>query len=291
MSNCVVVRGKVCYGKQMKSRGIAMTSWQIDGETVETVTGYFFGLQNHCRWWLQPWNEKTLAPWKKSYDQRRELMKKQRHSFANKGPSSQSYGFSSSHVRMWELDYKESWVPKNWCFWTVVLEKTQKSVLNIHWKDWCRSWSSNTLATWCEELTHLKRPWCWKRLKMGGEGGQQRRRCLNGITSAKDMNLSRLQELVMDREAWRPAVHGVAKSRTWLSDWTELNLGELGKGVWILDWGGRWKLWTVSVIRKSLIEKGAVKQNLKKVEDLAMWIPRIISWDQWLIYKTHSARW
>ena len=197
----------------------------------------------------------------------------------------------SVHIWMWELDYKESWVPKNWCFWTVVLEKTQKSVLNIHWKDWCRSWSSNTLATWCEELTHLKRPWCWKRLKMGGEGGQQRRRCLNGITSAKDMNLSRLQELVMDREAWRPAVHGVAKSRTWLSDWTELNLGELGKGVWILDWGGRWKLWTVSVIRKSLIEKGAVKQNLKKVEDLAMWIPRIISWDQWLIYKTHSARW
>ena len=100
-------------------------SWQIDGETVETVTDFIFlRLQNHCRWWLQPWNEKMLALWKKSYDQPRQLIKKQRHYFANKGPSSQSYGFSNSHIWMWELDYKESWVLKNWCFWTVVLEKT-----------------------------------------------------------------------------------------------------------------------------------------------------------------------
>ena len=92
--------------------------------------------------------------------------------------------FSSSHVWMWELDYKESWVPNNWCFWTVVLEKTleslglqedstsqskKKSVLNIHWKDWCWSWNSNTLATWCKELTPWKRPWCWARLMVGGE--------------------------------------------------------------------------------------------------------------------------
>ena len=101
---------------------------------------------------------------------------------ANKVLSSQSYGFSSSHVWMWELDYKESWVPKNWCFWAVVLENSwvspglqgyqtshslRKSVLNIHWKDWCWSWNSNTLATWCEELTQWKRPWCWERLKTG----------------------------------------------------------------------------------------------------------------------------
>ena len=86
---------------------------------------------------------------------------------------------------MWELDHKESWVPKNWCFWTVVLEKTleslfdgkaikpvnpRKSVLNTQWKDWCWGWSSNTLATWCKKLTHWKRPWCWERLKVGGEG-------------------------------------------------------------------------------------------------------------------------
>ena len=90
----------------------------------------YFGLQHHCRWWLQPWNWKTLAPWKKSYDQPRWHIKKQRHYFANKGPSSQSYCFSSSHVWMWELDYKESWVPKNWCSWTVVLEKTLENPLD-----------------------------------------------------------------------------------------------------------------------------------------------------------------
>ena len=72
----------------------------------------------------------TLAPWKKSYDQPRQHIKKQRHYFANKGPSSQNYGFSSSHVWMWELDYKESWALKNWCFWTVVLEKTLQSPLD-----------------------------------------------------------------------------------------------------------------------------------------------------------------
>ena len=72
----------------------------------------------------------TLAPWKKSCDQPRQYIKKQRHYFANKGPSSQSYDFSSSHVWMWELDYKESWAPKNWCFWTVVLEKTLESPLD-----------------------------------------------------------------------------------------------------------------------------------------------------------------
>ena len=86
---------------------------------------------------------------------------------------------------MWKLDYKESWALKNWCFWTVVLEKTlespldckeiQKSILKeispeYSWKDWYWSWNSSTLATWCEELTPWKRPWCWERLRAGGEG-------------------------------------------------------------------------------------------------------------------------
>ena len=70
------------------------------------------------------------TPWKESYDQPRQHIQKQRHYFANKGPSSRGYGFSSSHVWMWELNYKESWVPKNWWFWTVVLEKTLESPLN-----------------------------------------------------------------------------------------------------------------------------------------------------------------
>ena len=72
----------------------------------------------------------AFAPWKESYDQPRQHIKKQRHYFANKGLSSQGNGFSSSHVWMWELDYKESWVPKNWCFWTVELEKTLESPLD-----------------------------------------------------------------------------------------------------------------------------------------------------------------
>ena len=120
--------------------------------------------------------------WKKSYDQRRRHIKKQRHYLANKGPSSQSYGFSSSCVWMWELNHKESWVLKKWCSLTVVLEKT----LRVYWTA-RRSIQSilkvispeysleglmlklklQYLATWCKELTHLKRPWCWERLKAG----------------------------------------------------------------------------------------------------------------------------
>ena len=90
-------------------------SWQIEGEKVETVTDFYF-LQNHCRQWLQPWNSKTLAPWKESYDKPRHCIKKQRHHFADKGLYSQSYGFSSSHVRMRKMDHKEGQTLKNWCF-------------------------------------------------------------------------------------------------------------------------------------------------------------------------------
>ena len=161
-----------------------ITSCQIDGETMETVTDLIF--LGSRRWWLQPQNEKMLVPWKKSYDKPRQHINKQRHYFANKDPSHQRYGFSSSHVWMWELGHKEGWAPKNWCFQTVVLGKTlwesfglqgdqtsqskRKSTLNVHWKDWCWSWSSNTMANWCEELNHWKRPWCLERVKAGGEG-------------------------------------------------------------------------------------------------------------------------
>ena len=127
-----------------------------------------------------------LAPWKESHDQARQHVKKQRHYFGNKGPSCQSYGFSSSHVWMWELNYKESWVLKNWSFWTVVLEKTLESHLDckeiqpVHPKgNQSRRFTgrtdgeaetSNTLATWWEEMTYWKRPWCWEKLKVGREG-------------------------------------------------------------------------------------------------------------------------
>ena len=95
----------------------------------------------------------------------------------------ESYDFSSSHVWMWGLDYKQSWVMKNWHFepwcWRRLLrvpwtarrsnQSILKEISHEYWKDWCWSWNSNTLATWYEELTYWKRPWCWERLKAGGE--------------------------------------------------------------------------------------------------------------------------
>ena len=107
------------------------TSWKIDGGTMETVTDFILGgskitADGDCSHEI----ERGLLPWKKTYDQPRQHIKKQRHDITNKGPSSQSYGFSSSHVWMWELDHKESWAQKNWWFWTVVLEKTLESPLD-----------------------------------------------------------------------------------------------------------------------------------------------------------------
>ena len=133
-----------------------------------------------------------LAPWKKLWQlwKPRQHIKKQRHYFADKGPSSQSCGFSSSHVHMWKLDHNEGLAPKNWCLQTVELEKTLESPLD--WKD-IKSVNpkgnqplifirrsdaeaeADILATWCKDLTHWKRPWCWERLKAGGEGDDRGR--------------------------------------------------------------------------------------------------------------------
>ena len=149
-----------------------------------------------------------LTPWKESYDQLRQHIKKQRHYFANKGPSSQSYGFFSSHVWMWELDYKESWAPKNWCFWTVVLGKTLESPLD------CKEIQQSMLKEISPEysleglmlklklqyfghLMHrtdsLEKTLMLGKIEGGRRRGWQRMRWLDGITDSMNMSLHKLR--------------------------------------------------------------------------------------------------
>ena len=165
--------------------------------------------------------------------------------------SSKSYGFSSSHVWMWELDHKEGWALKNWCFWTVVLEKTLESPLDckeiqpVHRSEY--SLEGLMLKLKLQYFGHLM----WrddsleKTLMLGNiEGrrrGRQRMRWLDGITDTLDMSLSKLWEIAKDREAWHAAVHGITKSRIWLCDWTTTIAIEILRipPMWFsTPWGG-----------------------------------------------------
>ena len=175
-----------------------------------------------------------IASCQEIYNKPRQCVEKQRQHTADKCPYSRGCGLPSGHIQLWELDHEEGRDQRIddfalWCWrgllkviWTVSSSNQsilRKSTLNTHWKDWCWSWSSGIFVAWCEQPTHWKSPWCWEKLRAGGEGG------IRGWDAgwnhhAMDMSLVKLREMVRDRESCHAAVHGVAKSQTWLGDCT-----------------------------------------------------------------------
>ena len=174
-----------------------------------------------------------LAPWKKTCDKPRQCIEKQKHYFAHKSPYSQSYGFSSSHVRTWDLDHKENWEPKNWCFWTVVLEKTLESPLgskeiklvitkgNQPWIFIGRTnaeveapvlWPPNAKSQLIGKDTDAGKDW--------GQKGHQRMRWVGWHHQLSGHEFEQTLGDSGVRGAWHATVHGVKKSWTWLSNRT-----------------------------------------------------------------------
>ena len=163
-------------------------------------------------------------------------------------------------------------VRKSFWFWKVLCTSS-----------WVKeSWAKKMInPIECEELTHWKRPWCWERLKAGREGGQQRMRWLDGITDSMDMSLNKLRELVMDREAWCAAVRGVTKSRTQLSDWTELNS--------ILSWREQ-ILRSLEIQKSGQIEKLKLEFGLKKLRARKLRLARNLGYRDILGIET-ATKW
>ena len=235
---------------------VPITSGQIVGETMETVTDFIFlGSQTTADGDYSHEIKRHLLCGRKVMTNLDSILKSRDITLPTNFHLVKAMVFSSSHVWMWKLDYKESWVLKNWCFWTVVLEKTLESPLyckeikpvnpkgNQSWifigRTWCWSWNYNPLAIWCEELTHWKRPWCWERLKAGGEGDNKG---WDGWmasptqwtwvwvssgswwwTGKPDVLQSMGSQRARHDWATCTAVHEVTKSQTRLSNWTEQN--------------------------------------------------------------------